>query len=84
MYIGVFVFSRTYMHYVSVGDTDGLYKNKRYFKVADNYGKFVRITRVTSVLDKQVNLLRKYQYSRNLVRLLIGLSCRASFRKLPV
>ncbi|KAK2155666.1 hypothetical protein LSH36_234g03029 [Paralvinella palmiformis] len=35
------------------GDTDGLYKGKRYFRVSGRHGKFIRIERIRSIFDKQ-------------------------------
>ena len=41
--------------FFTVGDTDGIYKGKRYFKVTSNHGKFVHITRITAIQNRQVS-----------------------------
>ena len=37
------------------GNTDGVFKGKRYFKCSSNHGRFVRITNVISVLPVKVS-----------------------------
>ena len=41
---------------VAVGDTDGLFKGKRYFTCPPKHGKMVRITNVFAVLPNKVSL----------------------------
>ena len=40
----------------AVGDTDGLFKGKRYFTCPPKHGKVLRITNVIAVLPNKVSL----------------------------
>ncbi len=40
--------------FLPAGDTDGLFKNKRYFTCPPKHGKIVRITNVVAVLPPKV------------------------------
>ncbi|XP_013413286.1 uncharacterized protein LOC106175708 [Lingula anatina] len=47
----------------AVGDTDGLFKGKRYFYVPANHGKLVRLLNVVSVLNTKMSSYKKVEDS---------------------
>ena len=51
----------TWHLFITDGNTDGVFKGKRYFKCSTNHGKFVRITNILSVLPVKVRMKSNLQ-----------------------